>query len=366
MGKASMAVTQEQFMTDEHKILLIVTTLAIGWLFYLISPVLMPFFIAALLAYLGDPVVDKLEARKISRSLSVTIVYVFLLLIGLSLLFVLLPLLTAQVGALFKQLPEYLSTFQTTSIPWLASIGFPIEIFDINSIKQALIEYWTDVSQVAGSLFSYMTSSSLAILQWLTNLVLVPVLTFYLLRDWDEIVLRFRALLPRRYAQKIIELSLECDDMLGAFIRGQLMVMFVLAIIYTIGLSAIGLELALLLGVIAGIVSFVPYLGLIVGISLSGVAAFFQFHDWVPVVMVMGVFGLAQVIEGMLLTPRFVGERIGLHPVAVLFSVMAGAQLFGFVGVLLALPVAAVIMVLLRHTHNSYMGSELYGPVENE
>ena len=361
-----MAVTQEQLMTDEHKMLLIVTTLAIGWLFYLISPVLMPFFIAALLAYLGDPVVDKLEARKLSRSLSVTIVYAILLIIGLSLLLVLLPLLTAQVGALFKQLPEYLSTFQATSIPWLASIGFPIEILDINSLKQALIEYWTGVSRVAGSLFSYMTSSSLAILQWLTNLVLVPVLTFYLLRDWDEIVIRFRALLPRRYAQKIIVLSLECDDMLGAFIRGQLMVMFTLAIIYTIGLTAVGLELALLLGVIAGIVSFVPYLGLIVGISLSGVAAFFQFHDWVPVVMVMGVFGFAQVIEGMLLTPRFVGERIGLHPVAVLFSVMAGAQLFGFVGVLLALPVAAVIMVLLRHTHNSYMGSELYGPVENE
>jgi len=142
--------------------------------------------------------------------------------------------------------------------------------------------------------------------------------------------------------------------------------MLALAIIYTIGLTAVGLELALLLGVIAGIVSFVPYLGLIVGIGLSGIAAFFQFHEWVPVLMVAGVFGFAQVLEGMVLTPRFVGERIGLHPVAVLFSVMAGAQLFGFIGVLLALPVAAVVMVLLRHTHKRYMDSELYAPAHDE
>jgi len=361
-----MAVTPEQVMTDEHKIFLIVATLAVGWLCYLLSPVLMPFFIAALFAYLGDPIVDSLEARKLSRSVSVSIVYGVLVLVGFLLLLVLLPLLTAQVGALFKRLPEYLSIFQSTTIPWLASLGFPVEIFDIASIKQTFVDYWANVSQVAGSLFSYMTSSSLAILQWLANLVLVPVLTFYLLRDWDDIVLRFRELLPRRYAKQFIALSLECDEMLAAFIRGQLMVMLALASIYTIGLTAIGLELALLLGVIAGIVSFVPYLGLIVGIGLSGIAAYFQFHDWVSVLMVAGVFGFAQLLEGMVLTPRFVGERIGLHPVAVLFAVMAGAQLFGFMGVLLALPVAAVIMVLLRHTHKRYMDSELYATAKGD
>jgi predicted PurR-regulated permease PerM len=197
-------------------------------------------------------------------------------------------------------------------------------------------------------------------MQWLANLVLIPVLTFYLLRDWDLLVARFRELLPRSNAKKIIEISLECDDMLAAFIRGQLMVMFALAAIYTIGLMMIGLELALLLGVVAGIVSFVPYLGLIVGIGLAGLAAYLQFHEWLPVLMVVGVFSVAQMIEGMVLTPRFVGERIGLHPVAVLFAVMAGAQLFGFTGILLALPVAAVVMVLLRHAHQQYIESNLY------
>jgi len=360
-----MAAAQEQLVSDAHKLFLIVATLAFGWVFYLLAPVLMPFFIAALFAYLGDPIVDKLESKNLSRSLSVSIVFAVLLTVVLVLFLVLLPLLTAQVGALFKRLPEYLAIFQSTTIPWLGSMGFPVEIFDVSSIKQSFVEYWTNVSQVAGSLFSYMTRSGLAILQWLTNLILVPVLTFYLLRDWDEIVAQFRALLPRRYAKQLIILSLECDEMLAAFIRGQLMVMLALAIIYTLGLSFIGLELALLLGVIAGIVSFVPYLGLIVGIGLSGVAAFFQFHEWMPVIMVAAVFGVAQVIEGVVLTPRFVGERIGLHPVAVLFAVMAGAQLFGFIGVLLALPVAAVVMVLLRHTHKRYLDSELYS-VDNE
>lgn len=355
-----MAATQEALMSDSQKLFLLSSTIFAGWLFYQLSPVLMPFFVATLLAYLGDPIVDRLEECKLSRSLSVTIVFAVLLVAGLILLLVVVPLLTAQVGALFKRLPEYLALFQSTTLPWLASLGFPVEVFDTALIKQTFIDYWADVGHVASSLFSYMTSSGLALLQWFANLVLIPVLTFYLLRDWDDIVSRFRELLPRRYSEQFISLSLECDEMLAAFLRGQLMVMLALATIYTLGLSFIGLELALLLGVIAGIVSFVPYLGLIVGIGLSGLAAFFQFHEWLPVVYVAIVFGVAQMIEGMVLTPRFVGERIGLHPVAVLFSVMAGAQLFGFIGVLLALPVAAVIMVLLRHTHQRYIDSELY------
>ncbi len=351
---------KQQAMTDEHKIYLTLIVLASGWLFYLLSPILMPFFVSALLAYLGDPIVDKLEAKKFSRTMSVSIVFGVLLLIGLLLLLVLLPLLTAQVAALIERLPGYLALFQTNIIPWLASTGFPVDIFDIDTIKQSIINYWAEAGHIAGNIVKYMTHSGVVALQWLANLVLIPVLTFYLLRDWDLLVARFRELIPRRNADKVIALSLECDDMLAAFIRGQLMVMLALAAIYTIGLAIIGLDLALLLGVVAGIVSFVPYLGLIVGIGLAGLAAFLQFHEWFPVLMVVGVFGVAQMIEGMVLTPRFVGERIGLHPVAVLFAVMAGAQLFGFTGILLALPVAAVVMVLLRHAHQQYIESQLY------
>jgi predicted PurR-regulated permease PerM len=228
------------------------------------------------------------------------------------------------------------------------------------------MKYWSSVGQVAGGVFETMTRSTFVLVQWVGNLVLIPVLTFYLLRDWDILVARFRELLPRRHADKITQISLECDEMLAGFIRGQVMVMSTLSAIYTVGLMMVGLELALLLGVIAGFVSFVPYLGLIVGIVLAGLAALFQFGDWLPIVYVVIVFGVAQMIEGMVLTPRFVGERIGLHPVAVIFAVLAGGQLFGFTGVLLALPAAAVVVVLLKHAHERYVSSDLYGQATDQ
>lgn len=351
---------KQQSITDAYKLYLAVIIIASVWLFYLLSAILMPFFIAALLAYFGDPIVDKLEQKKLSRTLSLSIIFGVLVLAGLLLLLVLLPMLTVQVGTLFKRLPEYLALFQTNVIPWLASTGFSVAVFDIEIIKQSITNYLPEIGQLASSVIKYMTHSGAIAMQWLANLVLIPVLTFYLLRDWDLLVARFRELIPRSNADKVIALSLECDDMLAAFIRGQLMVMLALATIYTIGLALIGLELALLLGVIAGVVSFVPYLGLIVGIALAGLAAYLQFHHWLPVIMVVGVFSIAQIIEGMVLTPRFVGKRIGLHPVAVLFSIMAGAQLFGFIGILLALPVAAVVAVLLRHAHQQYIENHLY------
>jgi len=347
-------------MTDSNKIFILIGLAFIGWVFYLLSPVLMPFFVSGLLAYLGDPLVDKLEEKKLSRTVSVSIVFAVLSLVVLLLLLVLLPMLTAQIGALIKRLPEYLSLIQTSLAPAFESMGVSEQLFDINTAKVALTRYWAEVGHLAGGFFNTMTHSGVVVMQWLANLVLIPVATFYLFRDWDILVAKFREMLPRSYPDKGIELSLECDDMLAAFIRGQVMVMSSLATIYTVGLSLIGLELALLLGVIAGVLSFVPYLGLIVGIGLAGVAAYLQFHEWLPVLLVVGVFSFAQAIEGMVLTPRFVGERIGLHPVAVIFAVLAGGQLFGFTGVLLALPVAAVVMVLLRHAHQKYIDSELY------
>jgi predicted PurR-regulated permease PerM len=355
-----MAVEPKQTIFDSNKLFLLTFVVVAGWLFHLLSPVLMPFFVAALFAYLGDPLVDMLEEKKLSRTLAVSLVFAVLVLVGLVLLLVLVPMLTSQMASLVKKLPEYLSFIQQNAEPWLVSLGLPASLSDTSAIKQSISQYWGEVGQVASGLFNYLVNSGTALLQLFANLVLIPVVTFYLLRDWDILVARFRELIPRRYSKRVIALSLECDEMLAAFLRGQVMVMAALSAIYATGLALIGLELALLLGVIAGIVSFVPYLGLIVGIGLAGLAAFFQFQDWLPIVMVAGVFGVAQMIEGMVLTPRFVGERIGLHPVAVIFAVLAGGQLFGFAGVLLALPVAAVIMVVLRHAHQRYIGSQLY------
>jgi predicted PurR-regulated permease PerM len=200
----------------------------------------------------------------------------------------------------------------------------------------------------------------MALLSGLANLLLIPVVTFYLLRDWDVMTASIHHAFPRKVEKKAALIGQEVDVVLGAFFKGQVLVMISLAIIYSVGLSWVGLEFALLIGLIAGIVSFVPYLGLIMGLLLACTASVFQLHDASGLIAVFAVFAAAQVLESVVLTPILVGDKIGLHPVAVIFSVMAGGQLFGFTGVLLALPVAAVLLVLLRHLNEQYKNSELY------
>ena len=191
--------------------------------------------------------------------------------------------------------------------------------------------------------------------------MLVPVVCFYLLRDWDLIMAKLRTLLPRRREDTVMALMRECHEVIGAFLRGQLLVMLALAVVYSAGLMLVGVELGLLIGVLAGLASIVPYMGFVVGIGAAVIAVLFQFGlELYPLLGVAAVFTVGQMMEGMLLTPLLVGDRIGLHPVAVIFAVLAGGQLFGFTGVLLALPVAAVIMVLLRHVHDLYKLSDLY------
>jgi len=195
------------------------------------------------------------------------------------------------------------------------------------------------------------------------NLLLIPVVTFYLLRDWDKLIARIDELLPRKSQPVIEKLAKQSDDVLAAFLRGQFLVMLVLGVVYACGLWFINLELALLIGMLAGLVSFVPYLGFIVGILVASIAVLLQTQDLMMLIPVLIVFGIGQALEGMVLTPLLVGDKIGLHPVAVIFAVLAGGQLFGFVGVLLALPVAAVLAVLLRHLHGEYKSSAIFNNI---
>ncbi len=226
-------------------------------------------------------------------------------------------------------------------------------------------EHWESAGGIAQTILSSVTKSGLVIVNWLMNFLLIPVVTFYLLRDWDIITQRVSELIPRPYYRTVSQITADANSVLSSFLRGQLSVMLALGTIYTIGLWLIGIELSLLIGMGAGLISFVPYLGTIVGLIAGVIAALVQFGDINHMVYVLIVFGIGQLLEGFVLTPWLVGDRIGLHPVAVIFSVLAGGQLFGFVGVLLGLPLAAVIMVLLRHGHERYMGSKLYGK-ENE
>ena len=212
--------------------------------------------------------------------------------------------------------------------------------------------------------WSTVSGSGLAILGWLANLFLIPVLTFYLLRDWDHLVAGIQRLLPRRSEAVWVRLARESDEVLGAFLRGQMLVMFLLGVIYTTGLWVVGLDFALLIGMVAGLVSFVPYLGLIVGIVIAGIGSVLQSQGIADLPWVILVFVVGQLLEGTVLTPRLVGERVGLHPVAVIFAVMAGGQLYGFFGILLALPVAAVAMVMLRYVLQRYRASGLYASAD--
>ncbi|MBI3777122.1 MAG: AI-2E family transporter [Gammaproteobacteria bacterium] len=338
-------------------------TLLAGVLLYLLAPILTPFFIAAALAYLGDPLVDWFEARRWPRTAGVLLVFAVLFVLLLAGVLLLVPVLEDQISTAIAKWPAYVDWVQFTLLPWLTrTLGIDTRLLNLAQFKQTLLAHWQDAGGFAALLFSSASSSGLALLGWVANVVLIPVVTFYLLRDWDVLVAQIRELLPRKIEATAVRLAAEADGVLGAFLRGQLLVMTTLASVYTLGLWIVGLDVAFLIGLIAGLVSFVPYLGFITGILLAGVAAYLQFQEWTPLLWVALVFGVGQILEGTVLTPLLVGDKIGLHPVAVMFAVMAGGQLFGFIGVLLALPVAALIMVLLREVHRRYLNSTLYTP----
>lgn len=350
-------------LNDSQKWFLLAILTFSGWLVYLLAPVLTPFLISALLAYLGDPLVDRLEEHKVSRTLGVVVVFFVMSLAGLIFLLVMIPMLEKQISVLIVKAPQAIDSLQDTILPRIAQFaGFETPTLDTSAFKRAIMGNWQNFGGAMGGIVEKLTSSGLKIINWLAFLVLIPVVTFYLLRDWDIMIAKIHDLLPRRLESTVNRLAKECDEVLAEFFRGQLSVMIVLAIIYTVGLMIVGLDLAFLIGMLSGLVSFVPYLGFIVGIVVAGIAALMQFQDGIHLVYVAIVFGIGQALEGMVLSPLLVGDRIGLHPVAVIFAVMAGGQLFGFVGVLLALPVAAVIVVIVRHWHELYKESDFYTP----
>lgn len=335
--------------------------LVIGGLLWILRPVLTPFAIAAMLAYLGDPLADRLERLRCNRALATSIVFLVMVLVLVGAMVLLVPLIQRQVVRLIAAIPTYGEWIRTGLLPWLQQhLNLPADFFNVDSILANIRAHIGTVGNLAAVVLGYATRSSLTIIGWITSLVLIPVVTFYLLRDWDVMVAKIDGLLPRANRPTILRLARESDAVLGAFVRGQLLVMIALGLFYGVALWAIGLEVGPLIGMIAGLVSFVPYLGFITGLFASLIAALVQYHDWQHLAMVLVVFGIGQVLEGYVLVPKLVGDKIGLHPVAVIFAVLAFGQLFGFLGVLLALPVSSVLMVLLRYAHERYTASALY------
>jgi predicted PurR-regulated permease PerM len=348
-------------MTDSQKWLIFSFIAVTAGLIYLLSPVLMPFVLAAMLAYLGDPLADKLESYRLSRTQAVVIVFLAMSLVLIPVLLWLPAQLEAQIARFLGDLPAYAKWLNGTVIPWLHQrLGFEIQALDTDAVISAVKSHWQNAGGIAATIIGSISHSGIVLAQWLMNLLLIPVITFYLLRDWDSLTVKIHDLLPRRIAPTVFQLAGEFDTVLSAFIRGQLYVMLALGCVYGFGLWLTGLDLALLIGMLAGLISFVPYLGAIVGLIMAAIAALVQFHDLVNLAWVALVFIVGQSLEGMVLTPMLVGDKIGLHPVAVMFAIMAGGQLFGFLGILLALPAASVIMVLLRHAHDFYKDSDFY------
>ena len=336
-------------------------TAVILYLLWLLAPVLMPFAVAAMFAYLGDPLADRLERLGMGRTLAVSVVFFVLLLVSVGALLLLIPLISRQVDNLVQSLPHYVDWIRNTALPWLQTkLRLDPNAFDTDRLIAQIKDHLGSLGGAVSTVLGKVTRSGLGVIAWMTNLVLIPVVAFYLLRDWDRLVAWIDDMLPRSIQPTIAHLAHESDLVLGAFVRGQLLVMLALGIFYGAGLSLLGLSVGPLIGMVAGLLSFVPYLGFIVGFGSALIAVLVQYGDVTHLALVVVVFVIGQLLEGYVLVPRLVGEKIGLHPVAVIFAVLAGGYLCGFLGILLALPAASVILVVLRYLSQRYRHSGLY------
>lgn len=333
-----------------------------GLLIYALHPILSPFLLGALIAYLGDPLVDRFEARGHARTTGVAIVFLLLTVALGAILAVGLPLLINQLDQAIRQIPAAYRWVSNEALPWLhgqLSVS-PVRLPPIDW-EAELAAHWQSVGKVTADTIARLTRSGLGFVGTLLNISLIPVVAFYLMRDWDRMVEAILDLIPRAWQENVSLMVAEADDVLGAFLRGQFMVMLAQAVIYSAGLWLVGLDFAMILGTVAGLASIIPYAGAALGIGSSLLVAWFQFGgDVTPLLWVAAVFGVGQTIESLLLTPILVGDRIGLHPVAVIFVLMAGGQIAGFAGVLLALPVSAVMFVFFRHAIDYYRRSQTY------
>jgi len=329
---------------------------------WVLAPILSPFVFAALLGWLGDPLVDRIQRTGRSRNTAVVLVFTAMVLLLALVIVILVPLIERQIVTLVQSMPGYRDWLVNIALPWLEQrTGLQIlSWLDPDRLIEMARSHWQKAGGVATTLLGYVSRSGFAVLGWATNLVLIPVLTFFFLRDWDNFIERIAALIPRNQENTVSQLAHESSQMLGGFLRGQFLVMAILGVLYGFGLWLVGLDLGILIGIIAGLLTFVPYLGPATVIVLGGIAALVQFGDWHHLLGVAAVFGIGQVIESYWLTPKLVGDRIGLHPVAVIFAVLAGGKLFGFLGMLVALPVAAVANVLLRFAVDRYRASRAY------
>ncbi|HEX5805827.1 MAG TPA: AI-2E family transporter [Macromonas sp.] len=333
---------------------------AAWWVLRLLAPVLLPFLTALVMAYVLQPAVELLRQRGCPRWLAAGLAVATLTVLVLALALMVMPVLTQLLPALRDQVPDWMARLNQWLDPWARRWGVSLA-FDVDKVRGVLQKAISGhEGQLAQRVLESLRIGGSALLALLGNLVLMPVVAYYLLVDWASLMPRLRALVPPRWRDALQRFLSDTDDVLRLYLRGQLLVMAVLAVFYALSLALLGLDLALPIGVFTGMAVFVPYIGFGLGLSLALLAALLQFQSLFGVGLVAGIYLLGQLLESFLLTPRLVGERIGLHPVVVIFALMAFGQLFGFVGVLIALPGSAVLLVALRRLQAFYLGSSLY------
>jgi predicted PurR-regulated permease PerM len=334
--------------------------LALLWLLYELSPILAPFLLAGIAAYVCNPLVERIVGWGVPRLTATLLVILTLGLAVTGLLLILIPLLQDEVIALIERTPDALDVLNQQLTPWLRE-HFGIRLrFDPASLRKLVNDNLASLQDVGMHVFTSLRVGGAVLISLVTTLLLTPVVLFYLLMDWNKLTARIDAAIPRDWHAKVRALLGDVDAVLSEFLRGQLLVMLALAAYYSIALTIIGLPSALPVGIVTGLLIFIPYLGFGIGFILALLVAALQFQGFNPVIAVLVVYGLGQLIEGFFLTPYLVGDRIGLHPLAVLFALMAFGQLFGFTGILIALPTSAAMLVGLREVRTLYLASRFY------
>ena len=334
--------------------------LVIGGLVYVLSPILAPFLAGAILAYVLNPLVGRLT-RYLPRIVAVVLVLLFALAVVTALALVIVPLFVKELRMMSERLPAFLLWVNQQVAPWVKE-HFAIDFqLDITTVKQLAGGILANNQDLVAGLLGSLKIGGLALIAFFVNVLLVPVVLFFLLRDWNGLVERVDAMIPRHLHERVRGILAEIDAVLAEFLRGQMIVMLLMSVYYASALSVAGLEFALPIGIITGLLVIIPYAGAFTGILLGTIAAAMQFESFTGVAWVWVAFGIGQVLEGTGVTPLLVGKRIGLHPVAVIFALLAFGQIFGFFGVLLALPASAALLVALRHLRAAYLAGPLYG-----
>lgn len=328
------------------------------WLF---SAILTPFVLAACIAYFLDPMATRMARIGIPRTLAAMVLVILLLLLALLAILLLYPLIVAQIGVLLARLPGYVTTINAGLRDFLLSLEEAAgpEVVDAR-LRELIIGQAGSMVSWLGTAATRLIGGGFALFNVFTLVIVTPVMSFYLLRDWPGIIARMESWLPRRSASTLRQLARDIDRVLSAWLRGQLLCCLILGIFYAVGLSAIGLELGLMIGLISGFLSFIPYVGSLTGFVLALLLAIGQWGDWNGVLLVLMVFTAGQMLEAYVIYPRLIGDRVELHAVWVIFALFAGGVAFGFLGVLLAVPIAAAMGVLARHWLRRYLESPLY------